>query len=131
MRGKSFLISALLHLIFFLNIVFVFKTPQANSGPMMIFLGSILQSQDLSSTSLGRENPNIIPSKIQWQSPDEQKRFTSVKKPPLSVSDAQQKILFKKPQETDQQNVQNKENLDDSGLTDAVTPYQPLKFQKP
>src|SRR5438309_1278736 len=91
---KTVLISFLFHLFLFNSFVFTFKTRATGRGPFFMYLGSILQNQDMLNFNFDRNKAKSIPLNVHSQAPVEQRLFTSIKKPPFPATASEEKILF-------------------------------------
>ena len=126
---KVILISFLIHMFFFNFFVFTFRVRPTQPGPLFVFLGSILQKQNLLNMASDHTRPNIIPQDLQLQTPVEGHRFTSIKKPPFPTARTRQKILCKPPfDNTPSPSSTFDQNKKELKRNNEMTPYQPLKM---
>ena len=126
---KAILLSFLIHIFFFNFFVFTFRVRTAQPRPLFVFLGSILQKQNLLNIASDQTRPNIIVQDLQLQPPVEGHRFTSIKKPPFPTARTRQKILFKPPLDnTPSQSSTFDQNKKELKRNNEMVPYQPLKM---
>ena len=128
---RYFFISALVHLLFLCSVAFTFEGNSAVPSPTLIFLGSILQSQDLFYVRRDRNKPSIIPSNIPLKTPVDEGRFTFVDKPSFSKKNAKEEILLKQLLGTTTETPQKGPNNNNTDGREEIAPYQPLKLDTP
>ena len=92
---KAMLLSFLLHIFFLSIFIFTFRGPTTQPTSLLVFLGSILQSQDLLNIAQVHSNPNMIPGDLQLPAPVDRQSFTAIKKPSFSTASSRKKIPFK------------------------------------
>ena len=132
-RGlKTILLSFFSH-VFFLNFsVFSFGSRLTYPGPQFVFLGGILQKQDLVNDTADPKDPNIMPHHWPLQEPAAPRDFTAVEKPSFSASATGEKILFKASLE-DSPQAQEKDprkNTEGRDKEEQVPAYRSLRLYR-
>lgn len=125
---KTVLISFLFHISLLSTFVFSFNTGSNKKGPYFVFLGSILQNQDMLNINFDRNKTKTIPLDVQSGAPVEQHRFTSIKKPQFAPAASGQKILFKTSQKNNATQDINAQGNKSLNINNHSNDYQPLRL---